>query len=446
MPTLALSMIVKDAERELPDCLASVRGIVDQIVVADTGSIDSTVEVARESGAEVTSIPWENDFSRARNLALEQVTCDWVLVLDADERLDPNATAAIKRHLSKKNVAGYQVTIRNYRFSLTEKVWDRPAKPNDSQYPSARRYPAYVDHENVRLFRHDPQIYFVGRVHESVGPRILETGRKLGAADFLIHHFGMVADDQTMARKLHLYRELGRQKLAETPNDAQAHLEAGIVELENFGNAAIALQHFERSCELNSKLGVAWFFAGKSQFQLGRYPDALLSFERAEVVGHGTAAAAELAGDSNYNLGNYEAAADCYRRSLKRAPGRASVESKLGLAEARGGNAVSALKRLHRAIEKEPANPELHDRLIMVEVWLNHLPDAAKAAEAKLAAVSPRAEDYLRAASIYAQMSDWARAAEILRSGFTTYSHSESLRENLAKVEHVLRALSAPSR
>jgi len=443
MPTLALSMIVKNAERDLPDCLASVRGIVDQIVVADTGSTDASMETARRLGAKIISIPWENDFSKARNLALAQVTCDWVLVLDADERLDPGAAPVMPEHLASKNLAGYQVTIRNYRSSLTEKVWDRPAKPNNSQYGPARQYPAYVDHENVRLFRCDPEIYFVGRVHETVGHRILETGRKLGTTNFLIHHFGMVADEQTMAQKLFFYRELGRQKLAESPNDAQAHLEMGIVELENFKNAAEALRHFERSCGLNSKLGVAWFFAGKSQFQLGKYPLALRSFERAEAAGHDTATVAEYAGDTHYNLGNYEAAVACYRRSVKRSPGSAPVESKLGLAEARAGNMVPGLAKLHRAIEREPANPELHDRLIMVEVWLNRLPDAAKAAEAKLTAVSACSEDFLRAASIRAQMSDWSRAAEILRQGSATHPDSEPLRKNLAKVEQVLGPLSA---
>ncbi len=91
MPTLALSMIVKNGERDLPDCLASVRGVVDEIVVADTGSSDASIEIARAAGARVISIPWENDFAKARNLSLAEVTSDWLLLLDADERLDAGA-------------------------------------------------------------------------------------------------------------------------------------------------------------------------------------------------------------------------------------------------------------------------------------------------------------------------------------------------------------------
>jgi glycosyltransferase involved in cell wall biosynthesis len=64
MRRLALSMIVRNAEGDLSDCLQSVTNIVDEIIVADTGSDDSSREIARQAGAKVISIPWENDFSR----------------------------------------------------------------------------------------------------------------------------------------------------------------------------------------------------------------------------------------------------------------------------------------------------------------------------------------------------------------------------------------------
>ncbi|MGA8223753.1 MAG: glycosyltransferase family 2 protein, partial [Candidatus Acidiferrales bacterium] len=292
MPSLALSMIVKNAERDLPGCLASVQGVANEIVVADTGSTDSSQEIARNFGAKVFSIPWENDFAKARNLSLAQVSADWVLILDADEHLDPAATSVLPSLMSHSETAAYQVPIRNYLVSLAKKVWDRPARPNDSSYGPARLYPAYVEHENVRLFRRDPAIYFTGRVHETVGYRIQETKRKLGTAPFCIHHFGMLVDENTMAKKLLFYRELGREKLLESPNDAQAHLEVGIVELENLGNVAEGLRYFEQACALNPRFGVAWYFAGKSQFRLGQYPATLRSLKRAEAAGHPTAAVA----------------------------------------------------------------------------------------------------------------------------------------------------------
>ena len=435
MPTLALSMIVKNAAGDLPECLGSVAGIVDEIVVADSGSSDESIEIARKRGAKTLSIPWENDYAKARNLSLAQVTSDWVLMLDADERLDPNARHKLPPLLANRSVAGYQVTIRNYVADASKKIWDRPSHPNDGSYAPSQQYPAYIDHENVRLFRRHPEIYFVGRVHETVGWRIKDTGRKLGVADFCIHHFGMVRGEEVLRKKILFYRDLGLQKIAESPRNAQAHFEVGIVELENLGNPPAALPYFERACQLNDRFGVAWFFAGKTQFALGQYAPALRSLRKAESSGHTTAPCAELIGDTNYNLGHYEAAVNAYRRACKRDSANASLESKLGLAETRNGNTASGLRKLRHAIEMSPALPDLYDRLITVEVWLGNLTSAAEEAERKLSALPSRPEDFLRAASIRAKLDDWQRAAMLLRQGVAKHPESEHLRASLSKIE-----------
>ncbi len=431
-------MIVKNAAEDLPECLASVKGIVDEIVVADTGSEDDSPALARAAGAKTLSIPWESDYAKARNLSLAQVTSDWVLMLDADERLDPDAREKLPALLANRTVAGYQVTIRNYVSDPTRKIWDRPSRPNDGSYEPSRPYPAYIDHENVRLFRRDPEIYFIGRVHETVGWRIKATGRKLAMANFCIHHFGMVRGEEILTRKILFYRDLGLRKIADSPQNAQAHLEVGIVEMENLQNPSAALPYFERACQLNERFGVAWFFAGKAQFALGQYAATQRSLRSAEASGHATAALAELAGDTNYNLGHYEAAADCYRRGRKRDPQSAALESKLGLAEARAGNGAGGLRKLRHAIEMSAGAGELYDRLITVEIWLGDLPAAAAEAERKLDAVATRPEDFLRAASIRAKLEEWPRAVEFLRRGLKSYPDSEQLRASLTKIETIL--------
>jgi Tfp pilus assembly protein PilF len=436
MPTLALSMIVKNAERDLPECLQSVQGIVDEIVVADTGSHDSSIEVARQFGAKVIEIPWENDFSKARNLSLAEVTSDWVLMLDADERLDPGAALVLPALLAKR-VDGFQVTIRNYVSSLATRLWDRAAKPNSGAYPPARQYAAYVDHENVRLFRRDPEIYFKGRVHETVGWRILDSKRTLATANFIIHHMGMVRDYEEQARKLLFYLELGRQKVAEMPENSQAHFELGVSEMENLGKVQEALASFERSSELDPKFGVAWFFQGLCHVRLGNPAKALEYFRRALSAGHSTPWLAEMAGDCHYNLGRYKDAADCYHSGRKMAPANLTLESKLGLAETRIGKRSSGLRRLRWAIKSEPENPEFHDRLIMIELWLNHLAKGAEAAEYKLTKVPTQAIDFIRAASIRSKMGDGARAARLIRDGLGLFPDSEQLRASLGQLETV---------
>ena len=78
-------MIVKNEEKHLVKCLKSVRDIVDEMIVVDTGSTDKTKDIAQVFGAKVFDFPWTGDFSAARNHSLEQATGDWILILDADE-------------------------------------------------------------------------------------------------------------------------------------------------------------------------------------------------------------------------------------------------------------------------------------------------------------------------------------------------------------------------
>lgn len=452
MSGIALSMIVKDAARTLRACLESVRRVVDEIVIADTGSTDATVDLAREYGARVIEIPWENNFAAARNRALAEVRTDWVLVLDADEVLDPGASAIIPRLIAARDVAGYQVTIRNYVLSLENRVWDRPAKPNDSALLVANAFPGYVEHENVRLFQRDPRIFFVGRVHESVGPQIEACGLSLGRASLLIHHFGLADEPQVRARKNRLYHELGKLKIGEMPHDAQAHFELGLVELDNMGDAEAALACFQRACQLNPHFGVAWFFAGIALTRLGRYQEALGSLELAEKNGRATAGTAEISGDAHYNLGEFREAIRSYEKALKRSPESMAIESKLGLAEVRAGLVDKGLRRIRHATEQQPALAELHDRLILALAWLEKIPEAAQAAEHKLRMVKAvTSGDFVRAASLWAKQANWARAVAVLHVGLQVHRDDPSLRrsfEELAvhagpRVAGLLEALSS---
>lgn len=428
-------MIVRDAEKDLPRCLNSVAGVVDEIVIADTGSTDGTLAVARRYPARVLQIPWENDFALARNRALAGVTADWVLALDADEELDPLAKQHIPLLILQKDIAGYLVTIRNYVYRLQERLWDRAAKPNDSQLESTRAYPAFVEHENVRLFRHDPQIYFVGRVHESVGHKIRENGWNLTKAEFCIHHFGMVAGPAVQTAKKNLYRELGRHKVTEMPGNAQAHFELGMVEFDSFRNLPEALRCFHRASELDPNLAVSWLFAGLSALHLGQHQPALKYLRQAQAHGYQGPLVLEAEGDAQYNLGNFGEAGRLYRRAHKTVVHSAFLESKLALAELRCGHTDTALRRMRRALREENHAPEIHDRMIAALAFAGKLQEAAEAAEAKLAAVDPDESSYLRAASIRTRLRDWQRAEASVAAGLRRFPRSDKLRHALSEIQ-----------
>jgi len=409
--------------------------VADEIVIADTGSSDRTCEIAAEHGARIFSIAWENDFARARNRALEEVHTDWVLSLDADEMLDPESPRVMPELLSRATIAGYKVPIRNYVLSLNQRVWDRSAQPNTSRLPAASGYPAYIEHENVRLFRRRPEIYFEGRVHETVGSRLLSAGLKLGAAGFVIHHFGFVADPETRSRKNHLYRELGREKTRERPQDAQAHFELGVEELDNFKNPAAALQCFERATRLNPHFQLGWVFSAVALLQLGQYQEALSKLRSAEAAGAKSLLVFECQGDAYYNLGDFESARRCYRRAEQRGADTAALDTKLGLAEVRCGRAAEGIAHLRHAIEREPQSVEPYDALVSAYVWLGRLEEAATTAENKLEAVEPQPQFFLRAASIRAHLQDFDRTIHLLQKGLGLFPHAPKLLEARRELE-----------
>jgi tetratricopeptide (TPR) repeat protein len=433
---LALSMIVRNGGEYLRHCLISVQGIVDEIVIADTGSTDSSVELARSFGAQVIDIPWANDFAAARNQALKPVTADWILSLDADEQLDDQAGAQIKDAMEAGNTEGYLVPIRNYVGSLSERLWDKPAIANDGRLPRAASYAGFLLHENVRLFRHDPEIYFEGRVHETVGARIEGRGGKLKQARFIIHHFGFTASEERRAEKNKFYRELGRQKIQEMPGNAQAHFELGLVEFDNFHDFQEAERLFARACELNGKLGVAWLFRAQALVQLQRDEEALPCFAQARSLNQQTAAMAEAEGDALYNCRKFDQARTCYKRAYQK---EESIEvlSKLGLAEVRLGQVGAGLKKLSSAVRQNPTSAPLHDRLVSALISVDRLADAAQAADVKLNALPRTKSSFIRAAALWLHANQHDRALQVIKEGLKEIPDCTELRQAFVEMNTV---------
>ena len=434
MPKLGLSMIVRNGEADLNRCLESVRGIVDEIVIGDTGSTDASAAIARQHGAKVISVPWENDFAKARNHALAQNQAEWILSLDADEMLDSQAREAIPPLLVPSSIAGYKVPIWNYVPTLANRLWDSPAKPNPKRLEEARQYPAYLEHQNVRLFRRDPAIYFEGQVHETAGYRVLRSGGDLAEAGFVIHHFGMALNAEGRLRKSRLYRELGREKIRANPNDAQAYFEVGIEELDTFRDPAAALSYFERVIELTPQAYRAWAFAGVSLVRLGRYAEGLKRLRRAENLGARNALVCEAQADACYHLGDFKEARRCYERAQHLGGSSALIESKVGVCEVRLGRKEPGLRRMRQAIQRDPQFAELYDLLIAAAIWAGNLPLAAETAERRLSAMGPTPEGYMKAASIRAQLKEWPAVREILQTGCEHFPSAAKLHQALGEV------------
>jgi len=154
-PTLSLCMIAKDEARFLADCLRSVQGVVGEIIVGDTGSSDDTVAIARAFGAKVVDIPWQEDFSAARNAVLDRAAGDWILILDADEELTDGARKTVPRAILCADVMGYNMPVHNLAEEGT-----------------------VVNGLLLRIFRNRPSIRFKNVVHEQVHDAVVAAARE----------------------------------------------------------------------------------------------------------------------------------------------------------------------------------------------------------------------------------------------------------------------------
>lgn len=271
---LTLAMIVKDEAAHLGHCLDSVRGLVDEIVVLDTGSTDGTPDLARERGAAVFHAPWTGDFAAARNASLAHATGDWVLVLDADEAVDARDHAALRAALQGEAPA-YRMLIRSYLPDGAYTLMDTQARPNPGGYTEGQGHAACGDTRAVRLFRRLPWVAYRGRIHERVDEGFLERGLPLADLDAVIHHYGFTLASRVEAKKP-IYLDLALQDARDRPEDLDTLFNVVIqaVTAEDWARATEAAERYRSLAKdvpptLVLAQGVALQRAGRFEESLG---------------------------------------------------------------------------------------------------------------------------------------------------------------------------------
>jgi tetratricopeptide (TPR) repeat protein len=167
---VSLCMIVKNEQANLGACLGSVHGLVSDIVVVDTGSVDGTQEIARRCGARVFDFPWRDDFAAARNESVAHASGSWILWLDADDRLEVGSRDKLASLLSALPSTPDGYLMRCISTGATGLAAQEVA--------------------HARLFRNDPRIRFRYRVHEQVAPSIRLAGGELRETNIAIRHEG----------------------------------------------------------------------------------------------------------------------------------------------------------------------------------------------------------------------------------------------------------------
>jgi tetratricopeptide (TPR) repeat protein len=370
---VSAALIVRNEASFLFGCLDSLEGKVDEIVVVDTGSTDGTQEIAASRGVRLLHFPWIDDFAAARNHALDAASGDWILYIDADERLDP--PVALSDIVSKPGHAGFMMKFR-------PKV-------------------DYSPYHEMRLFKSDPRIRFEGRIHERVLPSIERVCRSdgllIGQTDAAIPHLGY-EDDQSRkhARNLPLLiraveddpervylwwhlgetlGEAGRRReaiealrrgidVAGKTATPRARIEASLAAQSlarlhlDAGEAAEAADVVEEGLGLRPEDPALLLLRGRAWIDLGRLEEAFsllssLALEHPERffdpdMAYDLRILSEwpnaLAGLAAFRMGRFQTAAESYGRAAAVAPREEQYRVKARLAAARAGTARARLK------------------------------------------------------------------------------------------------------
>lgn len=199
-------MIVRDEAHHLVPCLESIKAVVDEIVISDTGSRDESRQIARLYGARLFEFEWRDDFSAARNHTLEQCLGDWILYIDADERLRPVDRTYLEGTLDIDETVGYRVLL----------------------HPRS----GYSAYREIRVFRNDPRIRFSGLMHETIWPSLIrcmnEDGTGIDDCALTLDHVGY---DGPQDHKYERDLPLLQKALAENPDHVYCWYHLGRVHL-----------------------------------------------------------------------------------------------------------------------------------------------------------------------------------------------------------------------
>ncbi len=410
---ISLCVIARDEEENLPRLLESVRGAVDEVVLVDTGSRDRTPEIARAWGARVFHHPWEGDFSRARNLSLEEARFSWILVLDADEELTPEAASGLKSLVREREEEGFFLTCVNLLEEGEE-----------------------VCHPAFRLFRNRPEYRFRSAIHEQMAGVVLGAGGRVAYLPFRFRHFGYLSREAVGREKTGRNVEIIRRCLKDNPHDSFMRFNLGLeyLRLRNFEGA---LGEFVKSFRTLPSLWAGYGHMlirniAACLYHLGRYEELRKVVREAREVYPGYTDLVFLEAVSFLAQHRFREAEEAFLRCLEMGEssseymtevGVGSHKALTGLGECREarGDLEGAIRYYLLAVEEKPSYPVPLRRLAALLLGEG---DAARASQVLLrtsAVRSPQAGFELSTLFLRAghpeEAAFWARQALLAGAG-----------------------------
>jgi len=352
-PALSLCMITKNEEKFLEQCLNSVKDIVDEIVIVDTGSTDKTKEICKKfqsksnNALKFFDFNWVDDFSAARNESIKHATKDWILVMDADEVLDEEGKNKIKDLINDKEADAFLFIQKNYTNNSSIKGF-----VNEEHGIASNTYAGWYGSSIVRLFRNRKGYKFEGIVHELVEHSIANNNGKISATNISVHHYGN-ANPILEKKKKQFYLELCKKK-AELNQDASSYYELGVLYKEN-NNFDEAISSFKTAIELNQNHNLALFEMGVIYEKKGEMDNAIQSYTNSLRIKEFIEAFQNL-GVCYFKKGMLDEAYNNLVKAVALNPNKYTIYNNLGAVLEKKGNYESAVQMLEISIKLNPKN------------------------------------------------------------------------------------------
>jgi len=350
-PRLSVAMIVRDEAPRLPGFLENVLPLADEVCVVDTGSTDGTAAMAAEAGCRVGRFAWCDDFAAARNASLALCRGAWVLVLDADERIDPADRETLRQLVARgaPEEVCYRLITRNY--TNASGLSDFVASPPDDAH--ARGYAGWFPSGKVRLFPNLPGACFEGRVHELVNASLEGVGCRVLTSPVPVHHYPLDRPEAEVTAKRAFYLRLARERAAECPGDA--HAQAVLAEqCVEAGDGAEAMRAYGDALRL-APANAGWMAElGAVLLLLGRGAEARRALELALRLDEARPAAWRNLGVLHAREGRWPGARDCFERAVALDGANGEALRGLALALRETGDVAGARSAAARAVAANP--------------------------------------------------------------------------------------------
>jgi len=225
--TISLCMIMRDEARRLARCLNSVIGLVDEIIIVDTGSKDESMKIAKSYGAQVLQDPWQDDFARPRNIGIEKARGDYIFIMDPDEVISKESHMDLKWLTRITQVDAFWLTTLNYGRHEHEWNYRELKKSKDP----LGVYRGYIPSTKTRFFKNGLGIRFEGCYHELVDYYLTRKKLTIAKTEIPIHHWAHEINQATAQEKKDFYLKLGEKKVREWPEHSQARWELAVTEM-----------------------------------------------------------------------------------------------------------------------------------------------------------------------------------------------------------------------